>query len=349
MTTTQNMSVVVTTCDGPARQRAWDAYVGRHPDAGCAHGHEWAAVMRAAFGHEPLGLIAWRGGEPVGVLPLVLIESRLFGRALVSSPYLTHGGVLASDESAAAVLVDAAVDAAGRRRAHYLELRNLTHHACPLTTRTRYSTLVLDLSPGIDGLWRAMDSNVRRNVRRARDAGLTVTEDRQRLGEFVEINARNMRRLGTPPHGRRFFEQVLAHMPDARLLTAWQDDRCVAGMLLIGAGHRLEMPWVAARAEDLHLRPNNLLYWHAMTCACEAGYRVLDFGRSKTESGTWRFKRQHGGAPVQLHYHYHLHRARRMPDFDPDNARFKPLIAAWRRMPMPVVRTLGPRLIAAVP
>ena len=37
-------------------------------------------------------------GEVVGVLPLVRIASRLFGRRLVSMPFLDYGGVLAEPD-----------------------------------------------------------------------------------------------------------------------------------------------------------------------------------------------------------------------------------------------------------
>jgi hypothetical protein len=47
------------------------------------------------FRHRTHYLLAERGGEIVGVLPLAQVKSRLFGHSLVSLPFCAYGGVLA--------------------------------------------------------------------------------------------------------------------------------------------------------------------------------------------------------------------------------------------------------------
>jgi len=60
----------------------WDAYVQAHPDASFFHRAGWKRVIEDAFGHRSHFLLAERGGELAGVLPLVEIDSRLFGHSL---------------------------------------------------------------------------------------------------------------------------------------------------------------------------------------------------------------------------------------------------------------------------
>src|SRR5687768_1736282 len=74
----------------------WDAFVEQHPDATGDHLWHWRRVIETVFGHESVYLGARRGDQLVGVLPLVLFRSRLFGRFAVSMPFLNYGGVLAS-------------------------------------------------------------------------------------------------------------------------------------------------------------------------------------------------------------------------------------------------------------
>ncbi|HEU5322339.1 MAG TPA: hypothetical protein VFX28_16155, partial [Methylomirabilota bacterium] len=73
--------------------KAWDRFVERHPLATVAHLGGWGRVAGRAYGHEAIYLAAAADGEVVGVLPLVLVRSRLFGRRLVSMPFLDYGGV----------------------------------------------------------------------------------------------------------------------------------------------------------------------------------------------------------------------------------------------------------------
>src|SRR2546428_4233228 len=78
--------------------KSWDRFVESHPRATVAHLSAWGQIAREVYGHEPVYLRAEEDGEIRGVLPLVLVSGRLFGRRLVSMPFLDYGGVLAGGE-----------------------------------------------------------------------------------------------------------------------------------------------------------------------------------------------------------------------------------------------------------
>jgi hypothetical protein len=66
-----------------ATPEAWDRYVESQRGASVYHQWRWRGIFSEAFGHETRYLAAERGGRIVGVLPLVLFRSRLFGRFIV--------------------------------------------------------------------------------------------------------------------------------------------------------------------------------------------------------------------------------------------------------------------------
>ena len=84
----------------------------------------WLPVLRHAFGHEVYALEAVDGERTCGFLPLAYVRSLLFGRFLVSLPYLNTNGVLADDADARDRLIDRAVRLADELRVRYLELRH---------------------------------------------------------------------------------------------------------------------------------------------------------------------------------------------------------------------------------
>jgi hypothetical protein len=81
----------------------WETYVAAHPDASGYHQWCWRGVFERVFGHEAIYLAARRRktGAVAGVLPLVSFKSLLFGRFLVSLPFVNYGGVLADDDEVA--------------------------------------------------------------------------------------------------------------------------------------------------------------------------------------------------------------------------------------------------------
>jgi hypothetical protein len=74
---------------------ACEAYVNAQPSATAYHRPGWLRVIERAFGHQSTYLAATRDEAVVGVLPLVVMSSRLFGRFAVSVPFVNYGGVLA--------------------------------------------------------------------------------------------------------------------------------------------------------------------------------------------------------------------------------------------------------------
>src|SRR6266513_4225164 len=103
---------------------AWDAYVAGHPLGTVDHLWGWRAVFRQEFGHDSDYLVARRDGAIVGVLPLVLFNSRLFGRSVVSLPMLSYGGLLIDSADVAAPLVARAGEIAREFHASHVELRH---------------------------------------------------------------------------------------------------------------------------------------------------------------------------------------------------------------------------------
>ena len=62
---------------------------GRHP--------AWLSILRDGLGHVPCCLEAVQGTQTRGLLPLAYVHSWIFGRFLVSLPYLNTAGITADD------------------------------------------------------------------------------------------------------------------------------------------------------------------------------------------------------------------------------------------------------------
>lgn len=330
----------------------WDAFVDQHPDATGYHLWAWRGIFERVFGHRTHYLAAERDGVLSGVLPLVAFKSPIFGRFLVSLPFVNYGGVLAADEASANALVARAATLARDLRATHVELRHRSRRFEALTPKEHKVSMLLPLAGSADELWAKLDRKVRNQVRKAEKSGLSAeAPGAETLKGFYEVFARNMRDLGTPVYTRRFFEEVLATFPDrARLVIIREtgSGRAVAAALTWRWRDTVEVPWASSLREFNAMAPNNLLYWTVIQRAIGEGAGVLDFGRSTPGEGTFHFKRQWGAEPLPLCWEYDL-TGGELPDHSPKNPRFGLAIRLWKRLPLPIANAIGPHIVRSIP
>lgn len=308
----------------------------------------WGLIMREAYGNRRYCIIARRGGKVVGALQLVAQKSVLFGSHLCSLPYLDAAGIVADDLAVQEALCGQAWQLSRELKADWVELRQYSRLQGLEHVRTDKVSLCLPLPHAPEELWDSLKPKVRNQIRKAQNADLTTCNGRdEMLSEFYTIYTRNMRDLGSPPHSMRFFRLILDSFPEsARLFVVRLADRPVAASFTLTDPQATRVPWAGSDWRYSDLSPNMLLYWSMLQDACRRSAPGFDFGRSTRDSGTYRFKTQWGSHEVPLYWHYLLPEGAQMPQLRPDNPKYRLVAACWRRLPVSVVRALGPRIIA---
>lgn len=331
----------------------WDAYVGRHADATAYHRSAAVAIGARVFRLRTTYVVARDShGEVAGVLPLVEQSSVLFGRFLVSLPFVTYGGVLADSAEIAVSLAERAGTLARERRAGHLELRQVAPlEGAGLVERRDKVSMVLALPTSEDELARQLGSKLRSQIRRAERETLQVLwGGRECLADFYRVFALTMHELGTPVYPRRFFEIAYDALEEvASVLTVRMRGAVHAAAILVRHGKSIEVPWAAATPEAKRASVNMRMYWELLRFAVAAGAEKFDFGRSSVDSGTYRFKAQWGARPRQLYWHYWLPRGAPIPRLTPSNPKYARAAALWRRMPLWCANVVGPHIVRNLP
>lgn len=344
-------SHVAATIGTQASAEACAAYVTRHPEAQAYHHPAWLGVVERAFGHRTQYLAAERDGSVVGVLPLVFFSHPIFGRSTISMPFFNYGGILADDPDVERGLLDRAIEATAAAGGSHLELRHTRQLFPDLAAKRHKVAMLLRLEASVEHQWNGLDRKLRNQVRKAEKSGLTVERGGlELLPQFYAVFARNMRDLGTPVYGIRFFEEVLRAMPEqARVLVVRTAEQPVAASIVLWRPTTMEVPWASALREFNPLCPNVLLYWHMLQFALERGCVQFDFGRSTPDEGTFHFKRQWGAEPLPLVWEYWMANGRPVPNLSPKNPKFSVAITAWQKLPVRVATLLGPHIVRHIP
>lgn len=331
----------------------WRQFVGAAGWQGCHCLPEWTTILGEAFNQKPFVIFAMRDNRIVGVLPLLFVRSRLFGRFLVSLPYvLNWGGVISEDDEATRGLLDQAVILADELDVRYLELRHEKEFEHPALSQSMNEKVQMrmQLAESDEAAWKKLRSVVRTQVRKAEGLGLTVQWGREELlRDFYTVFAHNMRDLGTPVYTRRLFELILAKLPDsAELCVVRLGQRPVASALAIHNDLLTEVPTASSLRKYRDTAANSLMYWRLIQRAIERGQEVFDFGRSTRGCGTYIFKKKWGAKPQPAVWQYYV-REGSASDMRPDNGKYDRAVKVWQRLPVALARIVGPHIVRGIP
>jgi len=344
----------------------WEDYVAYHPEATLFHTLIWRDAVRNVFGHSCHYLTAWKDQRVAGVLPLVLIQSRLAGRILVSVPYGVYGGSLADDETTHEALLTHATVLADRLRCQWMDIRSMEARSPALPIAGRYVTFRKTLPDRADQVLGTLPRKARAAARQARERhGLETVFDDGQLDTLWSLYTQSMRRVASVNYPLEFFRQLVertapvasrrdnlarGHRPGHLVQIVRYRGRPIAGLLSFIHRDTL-MPYFAGcdeRFEKFH--PNNFLYLAAMERGTDLGCRQFDFGRSReSNAGAYNFKRFQGFEPTPLHYQYYVPPGGRAPDLHPDNRKLEMAQRVWSRLPLAVTRPLGAWLSKSIP
>jgi len=317
----------------------------------------WLDVLSDALKHQTSVLLAYQGRELVGALPLALTRSPLFGRHLVSLPYVNRAGLLAADEQAGEALVREAARLSEQSDARYLELR---HHGrafdCQAFTHTRSEKvrMVLDLPGCEDALWSGMKAKVRNQVRKGEQAGLAIQFGGEALiAGFYSVFATNMRDLGTPVYPRKLFRAMLHHLGErCEIALVTQESIPIAGAVLVhdrvGDAGVTQVPSASCLRQFNAVCANMWMYHKLLARAVTRGSGAFDFGRSSEGSGTYRFKKQWGAQPRPTPWQVVLRKGS-LDAARPDSPRNQKRIEQWQKLPVWVTKAIGPSIVRGIP
>lgn len=332
---------------------AWDAFVLAHPQGTFFHRTGWAGVLEKGFGHVPHFILAERDGAIRGVLPLARVRSRLFRRnTLVSLPFCVYGGPLAEDAAAEAALLDAATALMDSSCASACELR-LRETAADApegwqASPPLYDTFRKAIPADEDGCLKAIPRKQRAVVRKATDAGLTSTIDRD-WRRFAGLYAESVHKLGTPAFASSYFRLLLERFgEDAEIATVFDKGEAICGVLYFRFRNEILPYYAGGGAAARGVGGHDFMYWQCMRRAVELGLDLFDFGRSKCETGPHRFKSNWGFTPSPLVHRHRLAHGAALPDTNPLSPKYQRKIALWKRLPLPVANALGPLIIGGL-
>ncbi|MFC6438715.1 FemAB family XrtA/PEP-CTERM system-associated protein [Bowmanella sp. JS7-9] len=337
--------VIKTLGQDKTEQQKWDAFVDQCQLGTFFHLSGWKTVIEKSYGHTCHFLYANQDERIVGVLPLAHQKSILFGNALISLPFCVYGGAASDDPDVMNALEDAAIELAQKLGVDYLEMRYPFGRQNRLSERCAHSTFGCDLGDDDAAILAGVKKNERAVIRHSLNNGLeyTVSGD---VKECYEIYSESVRNLGTPVFPKHYFSTLKDVFGErCEVLTVTKEGKSVSSVLSFYYKNEVLPYYGGGTPQARELKSNDFMYYQLMCHARnDRACHRYDFGRSKNDSGAFKYKKNWGMAPVPLHYQFYLVKAEALPNLSPNNPKYQLFIQMWKRLPIWLSRLMGPFL-----
>ena len=166
---------------------------------------------------------------------------------------------------------------------------------------------VVNLEGGAQKLWMNIHHNKRRNIKRALEQGVEVTQSHSKedLKTFYSLLEITVAREGFTPYPRTLFEAIWnSYDPDLSsvFLAKWKG-KALSGVFVVVQGKTAYALNAGSLAEEREVRPTDIMHWKAMEWACSKGYSRYNLGgvsepppiEGSSKWGIWRWKKEWKG------------------------------------------------------
>ena len=329
-------------------EKRWNQYVKDHEQGSFFHRFEWQNVLGAALGHKSHYLVAENPtGELVGLMPLMEMRSLLFGHSLVSNPFATYGGALAHSPAVREALEERAASLAQSLGVGSLELRLRDPGTSGRPVKLLYECFYKDIDPEPEANLKAIRSKQRNIIRKGIKSGLVSREIT--VQDFYRVYSESVRNLGTPVFKRALFENILSVFPDnTECVGVYHEEHLLSAAMVFYQGGEICPYFWGGTLDARRYSANDFLAWELINRGASRGCSRFDFGRSKKDTGAYQWKANLGFEPRQLYYEYVLVSDKQVPEVNPNNPKYRMLIAVWKKLPLPMSQILGGAISASL-
>lgn len=349
---------------GEDDKHLWNEFVMRNPQSHVYHLWEWSDVLCKTYKYKRHYLGVKKGEDISGVFPCLFVKSLIFGKRLISLPFVEYAGPLLKNDvepsmakPVLAQFLDYLDKLSKKLKADYAEIRHPPEFLSPLLSSMgfkglqRHVTFKIDLTKEESELLKGMDKKCRNSLRKAMKSGVRIEEVRlDSLGQYYDLYLDAQKRLGSPPHSFGFFRNVYDAFGSAGLLRmtlAMYDGRPIGGVMVFCFKDKLYWFGNVTDKKYASLNPTNLLLWHTIQYGRENNLKVFDLGQTRREdSGVYRFKSGWGGDETNLEDFVLSSDNVELPN--PSERKYVFLSKLWSMMPKALAQRLGPRLIGGI-
>jgi CelD/BcsL family acetyltransferase involved in cellulose biosynthesis len=293
----------------------WNSFLRISPEGNFEQCFEYGEIMKMAYPRIRVARISiTHNGEPIGIVQATYSSYFGFGFLRVMRGPIVNAEIKENSQLAGGLLKELE-EYSKRRRIIYAEMwvpdswrLQEVFHKMGYASAGKINEYVVNLEEGVQKLWKSIDHNKRRNIKKAMNEGVEIVQSRSHedLETFYSLHEASAKRNGFSAHPRSWFEAAWkTYKPElSKLFLAYWKGKRVAGVYIVVHGKTVYALRAGSLPEGLEARPNDIMHWKIMEWACQNGYSKYDMGmvdeppptEGSSAWGIWRWKREWKGS-----------------------------------------------------
>lgn len=293
----------------------WDAFVQSHPKGTVFHTSAFCRVLQATRGHQVYAIAAIDKSGTIRALLVAALVATLRPLGKLAARSIMYAQPICSDDRMGGDMLAELVkhhDEHMKRRALFCEVRPI--HNCDrehdVMSACRYERLgyinyELDVTVSEAQLWKQIDAQCRRDIRRSLRRGVVVRQGN--MADDIDVLYAHLRQsfnhARIPLADKSLFTAAMKELPRERIalsIAEYQDTPIASTCNLIYNGR--VYCWYAGVVRTKGIAAHSCLVWNAIRQGAADGQQLFDFagaGWTNQHYGPGRFKRRFGGKRVE--------------------------------------------------
>ena len=256
----------------------WDNFVTNHDLGSIYHLSAWKKIIEKTYNIKSEYFLINDNENIIGIAPFFKLKNPL-KKTWISLPYVSYAGILSTSKISLKDFIKTIETPPKKIISRKLLQKNKD---------SKLVTMKISLNDTKDEFWQKLGKSQRKYVRKCEKEGFIFkTENDNIIDKFYDIYKKNLKRLGTPHHPKKFFIHLQEELKEKVIFFSVRDQKNNI---------------VDQLARERASRIGTLLAWGCIKYAFENKFVELDYGRSTVGTGPFQYKTQWLAEPHSLEY-----------------------------------------------
>lgn len=186
-----------------------------------------------------------------------------------------------------------------------LEIRTAQHIPC-LPDEADKVELNVDIQPSVEALWNKLSGNTRKNIRRPLKQGFisVIGLNERLLDEFYQLYRMSLHDIGSLPHSRQFFADLMTHCPaQMEIFVGYIDNIPVVASVNFVSQDEIYGAWSGIHTDYKKHNVFLAMLWQIVEHCGTNGRKTYNLGRSSAGSNPHQFKLKLANRSHKIYYY----------------------------------------------